>query len=377
MINLRYHIVSLTAVFLALGIGVLLGGTYLDKYTVDQLDQSITSAEQRIRETSAENDRLRGEIGDAEARNRSLLDLGTTQLFHDQLTDVPVVIVASEGTDETARRNLVRALDNSGADFRGTLTVTGRLLEDDQVALVGERLEIGDATPSEARAEAIARFGEALAVAGAQTAPTVPGDAGEGGQGGEGGDGGEATTTTLPGDATVAPTTEPGVAPGDPTTTTTTPPPETPVAPPEQPEIVSVLLDVGVLSLETPGEQPEARPLLTQPGHRYVFLSGPEPAIDDAAFLIPVLRTMAEIGPVPVVMASGDTDTDPDNDDRDEAVASVRTDAELSRLVSTVDNLEAFNGIASTVLALDEVGRGTRGHYGEGRGAAAPLPSGT
>ena len=51
MINLRYHIVSLTAVFLALAIGVLLGGTYLDKYTVDQLDQSITNAEERIRET--------------------------------------------------------------------------------------------------------------------------------------------------------------------------------------------------------------------------------------------------------------------------------------------------------------------------------------
>ena len=69
MINLRYHIVSLTAVFLALAIGVLLGGTYLDKYTVDQLDQSITNAEERIRETRAENDRLRGEVGDAQARN--------------------------------------------------------------------------------------------------------------------------------------------------------------------------------------------------------------------------------------------------------------------------------------------------------------------
>ena len=57
MINLRYHIVSLTAVFLALASGVLLGGTYLDKYTVDQLDQSITNAEERIRETRAENDR--------------------------------------------------------------------------------------------------------------------------------------------------------------------------------------------------------------------------------------------------------------------------------------------------------------------------------
>ena len=31
MINLRYHIVSITAVFLALGIGTALGGTFLDR----------------------------------------------------------------------------------------------------------------------------------------------------------------------------------------------------------------------------------------------------------------------------------------------------------------------------------------------------------
>ena len=58
-------------------------------------------------------------------------------------------------------------------------------------------------------------------------------------------------------------------------------------------------------------------------------------------------------------------------------VAGVRDDAELSRLVSTVDNLEWFNGLVSTVLGLEEIGRGARGHYGEGRGAAAPIPTGT
>ena len=36
MINLRYHIVSITAVFLALGIGLTLGSTFLDRVTVDR-----------------------------------------------------------------------------------------------------------------------------------------------------------------------------------------------------------------------------------------------------------------------------------------------------------------------------------------------------
>ena len=85
-----------------------------------------------------------------------------------------------------------------------------------------------------------------------------------------------------------------------------------------------------------------------------------------------VLR-MATQGTVPVVVASAQ----PAREGDDTLVARVRTDVELSRLVSTVDNLDWFNGIVSSVLALDEMGVGTRGHYGEGRGAAAPIPSGT
>ena len=48
MINLRYHIVSITAVFLALGIGVVMGTSFLGKATVDQLKTQISRAESRI-----------------------------------------------------------------------------------------------------------------------------------------------------------------------------------------------------------------------------------------------------------------------------------------------------------------------------------------
>ncbi len=41
MINLRYHIISITAVFLALGIGLTLGSTFLDRVTVDTLESQL------------------------------------------------------------------------------------------------------------------------------------------------------------------------------------------------------------------------------------------------------------------------------------------------------------------------------------------------
>jgi hypothetical protein len=369
MINLRYHIVSLTAVFLALGIGVLLGGTYLDKYTVDQLDQSISNAEERIRETSAENDRLRGEIGDAEARDRALLDVGTSELFGAKLVDVPVVVVAAEGTDETVRRNLIRAVTNSGADFRGTLTVTGALddIDDARAESVAEALDLTASTPSAVRGELIDQFGEALAAAGAAPDEPEPGAGTDTTQ-----PGADGSTTSLVPTTTVDPNATTTVPPGavDPSVTLPTEPPQQEA--PQQPEVLTVLLAEGLLSFEAPTRPSASGPLLSEQGYRFLFVSGDEPAVPDATFLVPVLRRMADAGPVPVVVAA----QTPADGDVETVVSTSRGDAELSRLVSTVDNLESFNGVASSILALDEIGRGARGHYGEGRGASAPLPSG-
>ena len=50
MIKLRTHIISLTAVFLALGIGLMLGSTFLDRTFVDALDAQVVSAATKVME---------------------------------------------------------------------------------------------------------------------------------------------------------------------------------------------------------------------------------------------------------------------------------------------------------------------------------------
>jgi hypothetical protein len=70
MVNLRYHIVSLTAVFLALGIGLTLGSSFLDRVTVDTLNNQLTALEGQIGETRAENrdlGRRAGALADRDA----------------------------------------------------------------------------------------------------------------------------------------------------------------------------------------------------------------------------------------------------------------------------------------------------------------------
>ena len=125
MINFRYHIVSITAVFLALGIGVALGSTFLDQATVDVLNRNIRSAENRIKDTNAENEQLRATDQRAQARDQALVQ-DAAAFLGDDLTDVPVVVVVAPGVDGDVVDRILGVLDATGADLRGTLSLTDR-----------------------------------------------------------------------------------------------------------------------------------------------------------------------------------------------------------------------------------------------------------
>jgi hypothetical protein len=56
-------------------------------------------------------------------------------------------------------------------------------------------------------------------------------------------------------------------------------------------------------------------------------------------------------------------------------VRGVRDDAALSRVVSTVDDLDDTRGQVALTLAVQELGTDRAGHYGEGPGASSQLPT--
>ncbi|HEY4376875.1 MAG TPA: copper transporter, partial [Acidimicrobiales bacterium] len=116
--------------------------------------------------------------------------------------------------------------------------------------------------------------------------------------------------------------------------------------------------------------------LLTHDGYRYVFVTGPTPAIPDGEVLRPLLRYMSTDGPVPVVVASAAVGDDPEAT-RDNAIQPILNDAALKDAVSTVDDLESFPGLAASVLALKQLDNDVHGHYGVGDGVSALLPSGS
>ena len=122
MINFRYHLVSLTAVFLALGLGIAMGATVVDKATVDTLNSRLKSIEKRATNTNDQNDALRAEV----SRWRRFSDQGD-ELVRGQLAGgPPVLIVAVRGVDHGTLDALRRTLVTAGATLQGTVWFTAK-----------------------------------------------------------------------------------------------------------------------------------------------------------------------------------------------------------------------------------------------------------
>lgn len=363
MINLRYHIVSITAVFLALGIGVALGGTFLDRYTVDVLDRNISSAEERIRDTEDENARLDAEIAAADARDEALIDTGSAELFAGELEALPVLIVSSQGVDGDLLTELRQSLVRADADLRGTLELRDDLdLRDDVDEALAEAVGEDPSDPDAVRTAVNGELIDALAAAG-EPDPEAEGEPDAGGTpGGPTATTGPTTTTTTPGAPSGGGADEDEDDAGPDGT---------------QPEIVTTLLELDLLRL-TPGPGlTEDDPILEQRGYRYVFVGGP--GLDPSAtrVMASLLPTPARDGlPAVVVSASVPVDAG-DEEPTATIVEAVRANDERAAVYSTVDDVEHFTGLSSTILVLRDLGTAETGHYGQAPGASAVLPGAT
>jgi hypothetical protein len=117
MINFRFHLASLVAVFLALGLGILVGSSVVDRAIVDRLDREIDDVR---RESSAR----REQISTLEARIDSLeayVSESAPYAVESRLAEVPVAVLAERGVDGDVVEAALDALRAAGADVPGIL----------------------------------------------------------------------------------------------------------------------------------------------------------------------------------------------------------------------------------------------------------------
>jgi hypothetical protein len=147
LINLRYHIVSLTAVFLALAVGVLMGSTVLDRGTVALLEKSSSQLRGNLDTYRAENERFRDELGQWHRYGDELLPGQVAG----RLKGRSVVLVDTNAVDDATRTGVRDVLTAAGAEYDGRVTFAAdrlRLTSDkDRSALAGQ-LQLTDSDPA-------------------------------------------------------------------------------------------------------------------------------------------------------------------------------------------------------------------------------------
>jgi hypothetical protein len=167
MINFRFHVVSLIAVFLALAIGVVMGSAVIDQALVDGLQNRINAVEKRADDQEARNDELQGDLD----RLQGYADASGEFAVTDRLTGVPVAVVAVRGVDGDTVRDAVGLAERAGGRAPGVLWLEEKwLLEDDE-----SRQQLADilgepSTANGLRGTAWAALAERLAAGGAPSA---------------------------------------------------------------------------------------------------------------------------------------------------------------------------------------------------------------
>lgn len=345
MIDFRYHIVSIVAVFLALATGLVLGASLLNTQTIETLDSEVDKLNQDKDDLRAELDTLTGQRDSLEAFAGALSPLA----LRDRLVGERVVVVTLPGATDGEGQDLVDGVladiqDNAGGEVVATIAITEAWVDAEQVdvldglaaQLTRDGIELPQGTAYDRAAVLLAN-----ALVGAER--TGPAD---------------------PLDPTVSPTTTPATTPP----ATTTPGTTAPVEPGDgvgDNAAATILEGLAAGGFVTYDERP-ARATVA------VVVAPAAAAEDDRSETVNGAWTslavaLDQVGGAAVVAGP------PSAADGAGLLAAMRGD-ERADAVSTVDSAERPPGQVATVLALVAEIAGQSGAYGLVGDVDGPLP---
>lgn len=152
MYNLRYHIASLVAVFLALSVGLLLGTVVVERGVLNAQKTSLVEGLQK------DYDQLRSDIKDVTARAETLGAFsGEAEMavMRDVLTGKTIVVVADPNSAETVKLAVDAIRAAGGTAAVATLTEPGLALSNaDVLKAVAAALAVPEASVDETRVTA-------------------------------------------------------------------------------------------------------------------------------------------------------------------------------------------------------------------------------
>jgi hypothetical protein len=159
VIDFRYHLVSIVAIFLALTVGIFLGSTVLET-------AFYKSAEETTAQLRQTNNDLRSQLATLQAREdggNSLITAHTGELVRERLTGERVVLVEAPGAPAALRDSIENLVTEAGATYSGRVSLTDKFLAADQAAVI-DGLAVNTAPPGTKFADGATPYDKAAVV---------------------------------------------------------------------------------------------------------------------------------------------------------------------------------------------------------------------
>ncbi|WP_017546469.1 copper transporter [Nocardiopsis prasina] len=134
MIDFRYHLVSIIAVFLALTVGLVLGTTMLQ-------DPLLNTLQSETADLRGQSEELRAERDDSELLNTGadqFTDAVAADVLEERLLDREVVLVAAPGADEEVVQALGGRVEEAGGSVAGRVLFEESFLDSGSSTFVDE-----------------------------------------------------------------------------------------------------------------------------------------------------------------------------------------------------------------------------------------------
>ena len=310
MINFRFHIASLIAVFLALALGIVMGATVVNRAIVDRLNSRIDTVEKHANARKTESDQLRGQVGQL----NGYIDGTKDYAVAGRLDATTVATIATRGVDADAVKQTVALAQQAGARAPGILWLEGKLaLSDaDAVRQLGDLLGKTGQNAKATRDEAWNALANRVATGGGAAANGR--------------------------------------------------------------DLLTALADAGFISFEPVGNQDNNFSAASFSGGdvRVLLIDGTNGQVNGNEVLAPLSNALVSnrlrlvVGDVFAQKNGGPK--------RGAMLAPIRESDALKQAVSTVDDVDLVEGSVASVLALADLNRNVVGQYGYGSGATKSAP---
>lgn len=319
MVDFRYHLVSILAVFLALAVGIVLGTSTINDAVLNDLEARVNNLTKSNEERRVENDKLLDQVKGDNEFAKSLLPLAVG----DRLAGERVIVISTPGASKGTRDAIVNAIETADGTIAGRLLIQDKLADPEAQNEIDGLVTDPDILPAGVKLPS----GSALHRAAAVLAAAV------------------ATTEVAPAAS----------APGTPT----------PTAAPQTMTVLSAFREANLIRIE--GDPPAAASMFVVVTPTPPATGSPENDANVRAVDEVVAALAAESRAV--VVAAPVSGAEPHS-----VLASIRRDANLRSDVSSVDNADMPSGQVAVVFALVERVKGRFGHYGTGPEADKPVP---